>query len=125
MDLAHSIAQRSTDEKHQVGCVIISGDNQRVLAIGYNGDHKGGSNTRISQEHGKSGFIHAETNALIKLNTGEVCEKIMFLTLSPCYSCAQLIINAGINKVYYTTQYSDLEAIKLLKTFNIEIEQIR
>lgn len=123
-DLALSIAQRSTDEKHKVGTVIVSSDNQRVLSVGYNGDHKGGSNKRRSQEHGKSGFIHAENNALIKLNPLEPCKKIMYVTLSPCYACAQLIINSGIDEVYYIDEYHMTDGIELLKEMGIKTKQL-
>ena len=121
MDLAISISLRSTDEKHKVGCVIVDENNTSVLAIGYNGDHKGGTNQRLSLEHGKSGFIHAETNALIKLDYHNHCNKVMFVTLSPCYSCSQQIINAGIKKVVYLKKYND-DGINLLKSFSIEVE---
>ena len=57
---AIDIAKRSPDPKFQVGAVIVSDDNTQVLALGYNGDHKGGPNCRDSLETGKSGFIHAE-----------------------------------------------------------------
>ena len=63
---ALDIAQRSPDPKFQVGAVIVTDDNTQVLALGYNGDQKGGPNCRDSLETGKSGFIHAEVNALIK-----------------------------------------------------------
>ena len=119
LDLAASIGARSTDLKHRVGCVIVSEDNTRVLALGYNQDHKGGSNKRKSMDHGQSGFIHAEINALVKLNPSESCKKIMYLTLSPCYPCAQLIINAGIDAVYYNKRYTDEEAFVILEKAGI------
>jgi len=123
MELAHSIAERSTDPKHQVGCVIVSEDNERVLALGYNGDHKGGSNERLSMDHGKSGFIHAENNALIKLDKHLSCKKVMYLTHSPCYACAQLIIQADINKVYFSKEYNDV-GLQLLRDQGIDCEYV-
>ena len=118
MELAHSIAERSTDPKHKVGCVIVSEDNTRVLALGYNGDHKGGPNARLSMEHGKSGFIHAETNALIKLDYTDTAKKVMYITHSPCYACSQQIINAGISEVYYSEEYNS-EAKDFLNRYRI------
>lgn len=111
---AELISMRSSDPKLQVGCVIISLDNTRVLALGYNGDHKGGSNQRISMARGESGFIHAEINALIKMDFAAPQGKKMYLTHSPCIMCAKAIINAGIREVYYKELY-DEEAILLLK----------
>ena len=53
MDFAHSIARRSYDPRFQVGSVVVTDDNSQVLAIGYNGDHRGGPNEVDSDEPGK------------------------------------------------------------------------
>ena len=105
MDFAHSIAKRSCDSKYQVGAVIVNAENTQVLSIGYNGDHKGGPNKRDSTETGQSGFIHAEINALIKMNYNNPCRKKMYLTLSPCEVCAKAIVNAGIDELIYAKFY--------------------
>ena len=96
-----------------------------MLAIGYNGDHKGGSNVRESLEPGQSGFIHAEINALIKLDYNNPKKKKMYLTLSPCRHCAKAIINGGIQKVFYRQAYRDLSGVELLLQNGVEVLQIR
>ena len=105
MNFAKSIARRSCDSKYQVGAVIVNSENTQVLSIGYNGDQKGGSNQRDSTETGQSGFIHAEINALIKMNYNNPCKKKMYLTLSPCEVCAKAIVNAGIDELIYFDFY--------------------
>ena len=120
MTLAESLAQRSGDPKHKVGVCIVDGNNQAVLSIGYNGDHKGGSNKRLSLEHGKSGFIHAEANALIKLDFNDPRRQVMYTTLSPCYACAQMIINAGIDEVIFLEHYCK-EGTDLLEDCGITV----
>ena len=105
MDFAKSIAKRSCDSKYQVGAVIVNSENTQVLSIGYNGDQKGGPNTRDSTETGQSGFIHAEINALIKMDYNNPCNKKMYLTLSPCEVCAKAIVNSGITEVVYAEFY--------------------
>jgi len=105
VDFAHSIAKRSCDPKYQVGAVIVNSENTQVLSIGYNGDQKGGSNQRDSTETGQSGFIHAEINALIKMDYNNPCKKKMYLTLSPCEVCAKAIVNAGIDELIYSELY--------------------
>ena len=105
MNFAKSIAKRSCDSKYQVGAVIVNSENTQVLSIGYNGDHKGGPNQRDSTKTGHSGFIHAEINALIKMDYNNPCQKKMYLTLSPCEVCAKAIVNAGINEVIYSEFY--------------------
>tara|TARA_B100000700_G_C14683293_1_gene686405 strand:+ start:334 stop:747 length:414 start_codon:yes stop_codon:yes gene_type:complete len=121
MEFAHSIARRSYDPRFQVGSVVITEDNSQVLAIGYNGDHKGGPNEVDSVEPGKSGFIHAEINALIKMDYNNPKPKKMYLTLSPCVQCARAIINGGIKKVFFDVSYRDLSGIELLKQNGVEV----
>ena len=105
MDFAKNISRRSIDPKHKVGAVIVTEDNTQVLSLGYNGDHKGVPNGRDSLEHGHSGLIHAEINALIKCDYNNPKSKKMYVTLSPCEVCAKAIINAGIKEVIYLKEY--------------------
>ncbi len=121
MDFAETISKRSYDPQFQVGCCIVTEDNCQVLAVGYNGNHKGGPNKRESEEPGHSGFIHAEINALIKLDYNNPKKKKMYLTLSPCRACAKAIINGGISKVIYRESYRDCSGIELLKHSGIEV----
>ena len=125
MDFAGLISQRSSDPKFKVGCCIVTQDNCQVLAIGYNGDHKGGSNQRDSLEPGNSGFIHAEINALIKLDYNSPKKKTLYITLSPCRQCAKAIINGGIDRVIFRDLYRDQSGIELLQLHNIEARQYK
>jgi dCMP deaminase len=113
---AYTISQRSTDTNYKVGCVIVPEDN--------NGDHKGGPNIRDSETSGQSGFIHAEINALIKMDYNNPKKKIMYVTLSPCYMCAKAIINAGVSEVRYTNEYRDRSGIELLEKHGIKITRL-
>ena len=121
---AYTISQRSVDSKFKVGCVIVPEDNTGVLSLGYNGDHKGGPNARDSEEAGQSGFIHAEINALIKMDYNNPKPKVMYVTLSPCYMCAKAIINAGISEVRYTNEYRDRSGLELLEKHGIKTRKL-
>lgn len=123
-NLAHIISQRSSDPRLKVGAVIVSQDNETVLALGYNGDEKGGENQPDSLEPGKSGFIHAEINALVKLNYLDPRDKKIYLTHSPCPVCARAIVNAGIKKVFYAKNYRESKGIEILEDRGIEVKQI-
>ena len=124
-EFVSSIAERSSDSKMKVGAVIVSDDNTQVLSMGYNGDHKGGANKRDSNETGKSGFIHAEVNALIKLDFNNPKRKIMYVTHSPCSVCAKCIINANIDEVVYLNLYEkDTGGINLLQQSNIIVRKL-
>ena len=125
-DFAISIAERSCDPKFKVGAVIVTDDNTQVLSVGYNGDHKGGSNKRDSLDHGKSGFIHAEVNALIKMDFNNPKRKVMYLTHSPCTVCAKCIINANIEEVVYLNLYEkDTKGVSLLKSSGINVRCVK
>jgi dCMP deaminase len=121
IEFAQNIARRSIDPKHKVGAVIVTEDNTQVLALGYNGDHKGGPNTRDSMEHGHSGLIHAEINALIKCDYNNPKDKKMYVTLSPCNICAKAIVNAGIKEVIYLEKYSHGNGIDILQNAGIVV----
>jgi dCMP deaminase len=123
-EFAVNISKRSPDPKFQVGAVIVTEDNTQVLALGYNGDHKGGPNCRDSLETGKSGFIHAEVNALIKMDYNNPKKKKMYVTHAPCPVCAKCIINAGIDEVYYEKNYITLEGVNILKEAGIPTKPV-
>ena len=118
------IAARSPDPKFQVGAVIVTDDNTQVLALGYNGDQKGGPNKRESMEHGQSGFIHAEVNALIKMDYNNPKKKKMYLTHTPCPVCAKCIINAGIQEVIYIEDYVNMQGLSILQESNVKIKKL-
>lgn len=119
---AYDIAERSPDPTYKVGAVIVNETNTQVLAVGYNGDHRGGPNARESMESGCSGFIHAEINALIKCDFNYPKRKKMYITLSPCRMCAKAIVNAGIDDVIYDEEYRDTSGIDILKEAGISVK---
>ena len=125
INFSETISQRSVDSKYKVGAVVVNAENTQVLSIGYNGDQKGGPNRRQSEETGKSGFIHAEINALIKMDYNNPCKKKMYLTLSPCPVCAKAIVNAGIKEVIYRDFYEHGEgSIKILTDAGIIVRSV-
>lgn len=140
MELAKSVATRSTCKTpdRQVGCVVVSEDNTRVLALGYNGSAKGDDNgcEYAPKESGmgtgemnvivapsRCTCVHAEMNALTKLDTTDPCKKKMYLTLSPCSLCYKLIINAGIGEVIFEEKYRDVKPISKLISLGIKVGQ--
>jgi len=123
-NFAKQISRRSADPKYKVGAVVVNDENTQVLSIGYNGDQKGGSNERESLSMGESGFIHAEENALIKLDYNNPKYKKMYVTLSPCKMCAKKIINAGIDEVVYLERYEQSNGIDILIDAGIVVRHL-
>ena len=124
METAALISQRSYDPRHQVGTVVVSEDNTQVLAVGYNGNYSGGPNEVESSTPGESGMIHAEINALLKLDYNNPKKKKLYVTLSPCRMCAKAIINSGIDEVIYSEEYRDTSGLDVLRDAGIEVYQI-
>ena len=122
MQVAETIAQRSHHSTFKVGSLIVTSDNTQVLSLGYNGNAAGLSNVPKSEVPGYSGLLHAEMNALLKMDYNNPKDKVMYLTLSPCEYCAMAIINSGIKKVIYKEEYRDDSGIKLLKEANVIVE---
>lgn len=121
MSLATHVAHRSHDPRLKVGAVVVTDDNTCVLGVGYNGDEAGGTNKPDSLEPGKSGFIHAEANALLKTNFSDFRKKKMYVSHSPCPVCARMIVNSGIKKVIYFEDYRDNTGLEILKRSGIEV----
>jgi dCMP deaminase len=123
MSFAMTIAKRSYDPRFHVGAVIVTEDNCQVLSVGYNGNYSGGPNCAESSEKGMSGLVHAEINALIKLDYNNPKKKKMYLTLSPCWMCAKAIINSGINTVIFSEKYRDDRGVALLESMGLNVIQ--
>jgi len=121
MDMARTIAKRSHHPTFQVGAIVVSEDNTQVLSIGYNGSYRGGPNEPLSEKPGCSGLIHAEINALLKLDYNNPKKKKMYVTLSPCPDCARAIVNSNIDTVIYAEQYRNVEGIEILKAAGLNV----
>lgn len=121
MNIAREIAKRSSDERLKVGAIVVPTDNTAILSIGYNGDEKGGTNVAESLDPGMSGFLHAEINALIKLNFNDPKNKVMYVTHFPCRMCCKAIVNASIKHVVYGTIYRDMSGLTILKNAGITV----
>jgi deoxycytidylate deaminase len=77
----------------------------------------------------KPEVLHAESNALMKLlhsdNPVSTKGATLYVTLSPCFECSKLIVQAGINRVVYNEEYRIIDGLEFLKKFsNIEICQL-
>ena len=106
-----------------MGAVVVSSDNTQVLAVGYNGNYSGGPNEVESEIPGESGMLHAEINALLKLDYNNPKRKVMYVTLSPCRMCAKAIVNSGIDEVVYDEEYRDTSSLAILHDAGIRVSK--
>jgi len=107
MKMAELIAMRSTCSRRQVGCIITTFDNTRVLSVGYNGNAKGLPNQCDNPtEHGKCGCIHAEENALIACSELAITPKKVFVTVFPCVMCLKKIVQLqNVKEIHFLDDY--------------------
>ena len=122
LDLARTLARRSTCKRLQVGTVITSTDFRKVLAVGYNGNATGLHNGCDRDEPGNCGCLHSEENAVINCDSPRQVEKVVFVTHLPCVACAKRLINLGnVRKIVYGEDYRVRGSVKILESVGIEV----
>jgi dCMP deaminase len=125
IELARTLAARSTCCRLKVGTVITSTDFRKVLAVGYNGNATGLPNTCDRDEPGNCGCLHSEENAVINCDAPRFIEKCVFVTHLPCVQCAKRLINLGnVKVVYYAQDYRIRDSIALLSSVGIKVQQL-
>lgn len=70
--------------------------------------------------------LHAESNAITKVarSTNSSVGTTLYTTLSPCFDCAKLMIQAGITRVVYQSKYRDQKGVELLRRANIQVDEL-
>ena len=123
--MAHIWAENSHCRRSQVGCLIVK--DRVIISDGYNGTPSGFPNC-CENERGETLDIvlHAEANAITKLAKSTVSSQgsTLYVTLSPCFSCAKLIIQAGIKRIVFSEMYRNTDSFNLFQKAGIEIIQI-
>jgi dCMP deaminase len=116
LSIAELVAKRSTCQRLSVGAILAR--EGRILSSGYNGAPSGLShcNHRSVEMDPCTRTVHAEANCIaFAAKTGvETNLATMYCTHSPCNDCAKLMINAGIKRLVYHTQYRDISPLNLL-----------
>ena len=128
MDIASRWGRMSHATRKQVGCIIVK-DGQ-IISDGYNGTPHGFDNdcefpTRFGLET-KPEVLHAESNAISKLAKSVYSsqDSTVYVTLSPCFDCAKLMIQCGISRVVFLDKYRLEDGIALLQKAGIAVDQI-
>lgn len=138
MDIARRISERSHDQTIKVGSVIVKGlgAQQRILSYGWNGMPTGEPNEmevpvlqRIDSVlhfrlRTNPRVRHSELNACSKMRYEEGVGSILYVTLSPCEFCAQIVHAYGIIEVVYDQQYKSDVGIQYLRDRHIVVRQI-
>ena len=128
MQAAQLFATRSTCLKPN-GAVLVKAN--RLISQGYNGSPSGMPHCvdlgecEVGLDRGCTRTVHAEANVIcMAAKMGIPTEdSTLYCTTSPCYSCAKLLINAGIKEVIYLEEYRDPRGIELLKSCGVKVSK--
>ena len=136
MDLAHSVSKRATCDRGRAGCVIVR--DKQILVTGYVGSPRGLKHCddvghlmkKVVHDDGSTSqhcvrTVHAEQNAIaqaarrgISLDGGTI-----YVRMTPCRTCAMLIINCGIERVVCEKKYhAGSESEEMLKEAGIKLD---
>jgi dCMP deaminase len=122
MGFADHAAKGSYCKRRQVGAAIaVDG---RSVMTGYNGTVSGLPNECEDENGETSEFtVHAEQNAIAQCAKFGVPTKgaTMYVTLSPCKTCAKLIASCGISRVVIREKYKDLSGVNYLARCGVKV----
>jgi len=115
MQVAEVASRRSTCFRRNVGAVIVA--NRNIISIGYNGPpaseiHCTGNGCATNGKCTRA--VHAEINALDRVQGGGGWTWSMYCTESPCPDCAKAIVDSKVAEVFYLNQYRLVEGIDVL-----------
>ena len=124
LGIAIEMSKASYCKRKKVGAIIVKDDN--IISFGFNGTISGFPNKCECKGVTKDDVLHAESNAIAKCSKSTYSSSgaTMYVTLSPCFDCAKIIIQSGISRVVYIEKYRDDEGIKLLKKAKINVFQL-
>ena len=138
MEVCRAIAKRATCDRGRSGCVIAR-DNQ-LLVTGYVGaprglphcDDVGHQFKKVQHEDGSISqhcvrTVHAEQNAICQAAKRGISidGATLYCKMTPCRTCAMLIINCGIKRVIAEKRYHDsADSIEMFKQAGVILEHL-
>jgi dCMP deaminase len=138
IEIMETVAKRATCDRGRSGCVIVR-DNQ-MLVTGYVGsppglphcDEIGHHFKKIVHEDGQTTqhcmrTVHAEQNAICQAAKRGIAlqEATLYCRMTPCRTCAMLIISCGIKRVVCQKRYhAGAESEEMFKQAGIILDTI-
>ena len=136
MEIARAVAKRATCDRGRSGCVIAR--DKQILVTGYVGapkglphcDEIGHQMKTLTHEDGHTSqhcvrTTHAEQNAIVQAaKLGVIIDNgILYCKMTPCSTCAKMIINAGIKRVVCEKRYhAGSETEEMFRVVGIELD---
>jgi len=136
MEVANAISKRATCDRGRSGCVIAR--NKQILVTGYVGspigfphcDEVGHQMKKMLHEDGAITqhcvrTVHAEQNAICQAakNGASLDGATLYCRMTPCRTCAMLLINCGIKRVVCEKRYhAGMESEEMFRQAGIQID---
>ena len=126
---AFLIASRSSCNRLNVGCVLVSSgeEKNRIIAAGYNGFLPGAPHTSRLQNGHEQATVHAEQNAICDAARRgvKIDGATAYITHFPCIQCAKILAASGIAAIKYRTDYRNQDLVKeLLAESGVKLIQL-
>lgn len=127
--VAKAHAALSKGNRAKVGACLVTQNG--VVLGGCNGLAPGGSN-ELEYKEGpfnvlvtKEEVIHAELSCILKAAREgvSVVGSTLYVTMSCCMRCSEMIAAAGVKRVVYENEYRNPDGIENLKKLNVLIEK--
>ena len=138
MEIARAVAKRATCDRGRSGCVIAK--NKQILVTGYVGapsglghcDDVGHQMKTVTHEDGHQSqhcvrTTHAEQNAIVQAakNGTPIDGATLYCKMTPCTTCANMIINSGIKRIVCEKRYhAGEDSEKMFLTVGMEMHYL-
>ena len=136
LELADAASKRATCNRGRSGCVIVR--DKQVLVTGYVGsptglphcDDVGHLIRKVTDENGETSehclrTVHSEQNAICQAAKRgiSIVGATIYTRMTPCRTCAMLLINCGIERVVCERKYHQGdESESMLTEAGVELE---
>lgn len=138
LDIVKTVAKRATCDRGRSGCVIVK--DKQILVTGYVGsptglphcDEVGHLYRKVIDEDGEISThcvrtVHAEQNAICQAAKRGISldGSTLYCTMTPCRTCAMMIINCGIKRVVCLNKYhSGKESEEMFRQASVQLDFI-
>ncbi|EKE19765.1 MAG: hypothetical protein ACD_8C00112G0007 [uncultured bacterium] len=136
IEKANTLAEKSANWWRQIGALITNTKGEMILSA-FNRHVPTQENIAVygdlrtcfdaGENHHLSNSIHAEASLIGKAAKDGISldNTNLYVTTFPCPTCAKLVAEAGIKKVYHQSGYSLSDAEDILKNAGVEIVLVK
>ncbi|HUV43112.1 MAG TPA: cytidine/deoxycytidylate deaminase family protein [Patescibacteria group bacterium] len=129
LQISDLVSTRATCQRLHAGAILVK--DKKIISTGYCGAPKGIPDCYAKGCLVRGGHcvrtVHAEVNTVVQAAYHGVSTNgsTLYVNWLPCYNCAKVLINAGIEKIVYRRVYRpDPETKKLLRQAKIKLTKL-